>query len=97
MEKDLDPVIEFYGWDLATQVGNTRSGHVITVFVNTIIKLESYRLHEERDDTRVFAVSIQGRSNYYYYITSETYDRIRERMHIGTPIKIEEVVCVERV
>jgi hypothetical protein len=45
--------------------------------------------------TRVFSVCIDSLQT--YFITSEKYYLIKERMYKGTPIKIEEVICVERV
>ena len=94
MAENLDPVIEFHAWDLAHNVGLSRSENTITTFVSKIIKLESYYLCDD-GDMKVFAVTIEGLTK--YFITCETYNRIKERMHKGTPIKIEEIICVERV
>lgn len=90
-------MIEFYAWNLAYKVGLSRDEYTITTFVSNIIKLESYYLHEDKDksDMKVFAVTISGLTK--YFITCETYNKIKERMHKLTPIKIEEIICVERV
>ena len=96
MANNLDPVIDFRAWELVQHVGNPSCGErIVTAFVSKITKLETYRLSEEGDGKRVYAVCIDCLQN--YFITPETYDFIKERMHKGTPIKIEEVVCVERV
>ena len=96
MAKNLDPVIDFRAWELPHLVGNTQVGEfIVTTFVSNITKLESHYLSQENKGTRVYSVVLYGQSK--YYVEPETYDFIKCRMYKGTPIKIEEVVCVERV
>lgn len=96
MAKNLDPVIDFCAWELVRHVGDPSKGErIVTTFVSKIAQLESCYLSEERGSERVYIVLLDNRSK--YFITPETYDFIKKRMYKGTPIKIEEVVCVERV
>ena len=96
MANYLDPVIDFRAWELVRHVGDPSIGErLVTTFVSKIAELESCRLSEESGSERVYIVRLDNMSK--YFITSETYDFIKERMYKGVPIKIEEVVCVERV
>lgn len=96
-EDELAPVIDFSAWETVGNIGDhSRGEHIVTTYVSKIMMLDSYCMSGECDSsTRIFSVTLDDSRS--FYVTPKTYDFIKERMYKGTPVKIEEVICVERV